>query len=431
MKNIFSSLLSVFILIAFQSCDKDMGDQSSSVVTQSRLTAPANNAVFTLNPNLYDDIAVVVKWTSTDFGYSASVKYVLEIIKATDNFDAAGVTAQVIPLGTFHENSNAIREYGISTTVLNAKLKNLGIAFGTTSNFKMRVFGQPSAQMVSSANGLKSYSQENTFTCNVYDPIDESPKIYVAGNFGAASTFADWSVDLLGTSNSPLIYSARKDGVYEGFVYMNNPSPQFKFANPSTTSLNIYGVGSTPFTATIVDGVTTTGTTPTPLGSAPGSLLASTVLSTGNVITTGTQGAGTYFIKADLNATQNKYFVVKRVVQIQGPTVGNSAKALVYDTNPSSPYYRMYVGNNINLIAGTGYIEFRNFSNGSDARQERMTLDYLPPASSNLVPTTGAGSLVKNKMKIGSGNFNINVPGVYTVVLDLRNSANYNLRIIN
>lgn len=428
MKKIILSVIFVAtLLVSLISCDKDINDNpNASVLGTTKLLSPTNGATIILNPNTFRAVAMTVKWTSADFGYSASVKYVLEIVKATDNF----VSPQVIPLATYNENTNSTYESAITTTILNGKLKAIGATLGTSTSFKMRVYAQPSGQLDTSENGLRAYSQEVTFTCNVYDPIDETPKLYVMGNFGAASTFADWDINLTGTSNSPLIYSPLKDGVYEGFVYMNVAAPQFKFANPTATDLDIKGL-KTQYTQTAISGVSLISTNYFPLGNNnnAGEILSTTDISTGNVITpvSSSTGIGTYFIKTDW--TNNKYIIVKRRIGIGKSNT--PIRYFTFDSNPASPYYRLYTLSTT-LNAGDHWIELRPptaiVASGAADKLERMGIDSN---SSDLVVTPNASSNIKNKLKFtGASNFKVLVPGSYTVVLDLNNSANYNLRII-
>jgi hypothetical protein len=353
-----------------------------------------------LNPNNFSATALTVRWTSANFGYSASVKYVLQIISAADNFDSPTVTPQVIPLDTYNEYTNSTYEKAITTTTLNGKLKALGVTIGAVSNFKMRVYAQPTNQLDTSVNGLREYSQVVAFTSNVYDPIDEAPKLYVIGNFGVTSTFANWDINLNGTSNSPLIYSPLKDGVYEGFVYMNIATPQFKFANPTATNLDIKGL-KTQYTQTSMSSVNLT----TPLGNFPGEIMASADVSTSNIITpvAAATGAGTYFIKADW--VNNKYTVIKRLISLKG-----------------------IMTSQVILSAGTGFIQLKDNSSALADKIERFGIDNNSP---DLQISPDALSSIKNKMKLGGQTqFKLLAPGNYRVVLDIRNSANYNLRFI-
>ncbi len=408
MKKILLNTVFILSLIMLQSCDKEFSNPSASLKIDSKIIAPTDGTAVTLNANLFTEPAMTVKWSSSDFGYSASVIYMLQIVKTSDNFDAP----QVIPLGTFNENSNTVHETTFSASVLNGKLIAAGTTIGDSGSFKMRVFGQPSAQLATSSNGVKTYSQEVTFTSNTYDPIAETPKIFVVGNFGAASTYADWDVNLTGTSNSPLLFSPAKDEKYSGFVWMNINDPQFKLANPKDTNLNLYGLG----------------------GSA-GSLVNITSLTAPNNITVpyiasqpATSGPGTYYITANLNSASeaNKFTIIKRRFALRGGATGNTVKYLDFDSNPASPYYRMYTNTNVSLVQGLMKIQLKDgalYSPGSSP-------DFFGfDNSSALVTSPNVNAQVKNKIKVGGGAFTI-AAGNYTVVLDVRNSAIYNLRLI-
>lgn len=397
MKKIFINIiLIVGTLFSTVSCEKDFINPTASIVTGSTLVAPAEGATFNLNPGASTATAMTVKWSSVDFGYLASVKYVLQIVKSTDNFN----NPQLITLGTFNENTNSVHELAITTKEINLILYNLEAPLGVTSSFKMRVYAQPAGQLDTSENGVRSYSAETTFKSNVYDPIDELPRIYCYGNFGAASSFADWDINTNGTSNSPPLYSPAKDGKYSGFVFMNVASPLFKFANPTSTDLNIKG-----------------------LGASAGTLLSSTDVSTGNVISAPAPlGDFTYFVTADWNS--NTYTIIKRKLALRGTMTSNIPVYLTYIVDAASPYYRMYVATNVSLIANaSGYIQLKD----SSTLVDRMGIDNT---NTVLQVSPNSSSRIKNKMKTGSSSFTVSTAGVYTVVLNLKNSGDYNLRVI-
>jgi hypothetical protein len=422
-KLLFSFIIAAGIIGGLVSCDKDMNNPNASIIGSFNIITPNTGTSLTLNPNNFNATALTVQWTSANFGYSASVKYVLQIISSADHFDTPTVVPQVIPLDTYNEYTNSTYEKAISTTILNGKLKAIGVTIGVVSSFKMRVYAQPSSQLDSSVNGLREYSQEVAFTSNVYDPIDEAPKLYVIGNFGSTSTFANWDINMNGTSNSPLIYSPLKDGVYEGFVYMNVASPQFKFANPTATTLDIKGL-KTQYTQTTMASVSLT----TPLGNFAGEIMTSADVSTSNIITpvAALTGAGTYFIKADW--VNNKYTAIKRLISLKGIMTSQVNKYFTYDTDPTSPTYRMFTIDNVTLSAGTGYIQLKDNSSALADKVERFGIDNNVP---DLQISPDALSSIKNKMKLGGqSQFKLLTPGNYKVVLDLRNSANYNLRFV-
>ena len=407
MKKIILNIIFIAIaILSVVSCTKDETKSTATLITDTKLVNPVASDNIITNPNVSGDTAITVKWTSADFGYSASVVYVLQIVNSTDSFSTS---PQSITIGTFNENSNATHAFALSNTVLNTKLyKLLGNTVSNSSSFKMRVFGQPVNQLAAAANAIKTYSQEVVFTSNVYDPILETPKIYVFGNFGAASTYADWDINMDGTSNSPLIYAPASNEKYSGFIYMNVASPLFKFAKPTATDLNIKGFATSP------------------VGTSDGTIVSSTDISTGNVISAPVSSTTkTYYVTADW--TNNKYNITSRKLSIRGTAVGGAsvAKSLDYVTDPTSPYYRMYVNTNVTLSLGSAYIQLKD---NSIFAADRMGID---PNNTYLQISPNSSSSLNNKMVYGASTpMNVTVSGSYTIVLDLRNSAVYNLRAI-
>ncbi len=421
MKKLITSLgLLTFMLITTLSCTNNLTEIGLPTSVSMDFMAPNNGVNLVLNPNRYNLPATTLKWSAANFGYVAEVVYTLQIVKANENFiDNPPAT---ISIGNYSESVATSREFELKNTKLNLVLNSYESVAGqniydTPIAYKMRIMAQPAAQVSSSTVQKTAYSQEVTFTATTYNPIDETPKIYVTGNFGSNSTFADWDININGTSNSPLLYSPAKDGKYSGFIYMNVASPQFKLANPDETSLNIKGVG-TPYTSDKIDLDATI---------APGTLVNSTDISTGNVITPSiTTTAGTYYVYADW--TNNKYKIAKRLISLKGPTTQNIVKYLNFVADNTSPYYRMYVATNVTLYAGSGYIQVKDNSSGSADKLERFGIDNT---NTNLLVSPDATSSIKNKLKLGGQTqFNVNTPGTYTIVLDLRNSAIYSLRII-
>jgi hypothetical protein len=285
----------------------------------------------------------------------------------------------------------------------------------------MKIVGSPDVQLTDPTdpaaypNALFANSQEITFSASIYDKFDETVKIYVPGNFGSTSTYADWNVNLAGTSNSPVIYTPLNDGKYSGFVWMNNATPQFKFANPDATNLNLKGFNE--------------------LASNAAGLMIGTIkdvsdindpsniaVNAGNANFT---GAGTYYITTDL--IQNTYSIIKRKFSVTGQATGNQPKVLDFVTDPTSPYYRMYINTNVNLAAGFFKISLKT-SGFAAAADNFGTL--TAGVNQVLAITPNSTSTINNKLSIGGGFYNNQNPGNYTVVLDTKNSANYNLRVI-
>ena len=127
-------------------------------------------------------------------------------------------------------------------------------------------------------------------------------------------------------------------------------------------------------------------------------------------------GAGTYFFTVDWAG--NAYTMTKMRVAIIGAATPNGwggPTDLVFDTNPASPYYRMYT---------------KDLALAADEFLVRLKDDW----SVKMGTMSGNGETFvassQNKIKMGGGNMKVPAAGNYKVVLDINNSANYNLRLI-
>jgi hypothetical protein len=408
-----TGILTVLIgLVFIVSCTKDVLDPTASVNNTITITSPNNNFNLDLNPNRYNSTALTLQWTSADFGYNASVEYLIQFALASDNFGAvtnASNLTNSTSAGAF-SSSLPLVSYELTNKRLNDLFKAITVATGPSFNFKLRVVARPKDQQSTpSSDGLFAYSQEVFFTSNVYDPLLETPKIYVIGNFGAASTYSSWDINLLGTSNSPKIFSPNKDNIYTGFVYTDSSAPRFKLANPTDTDLNVYGK--------ITDQVGVVPPLPGTTTSNPGTLDFTTDVSTTGLITPPVATAGTYFLTVDLK--KKEYFVDKRTINVRGAGAVSLNKNLDFETNPASPYYRMYTADV--FINNPGFINI--FTRGNTAPQNFSIGAEVP---NSIVPADGT----KTKMKVGGEKFQITSTGNFKLVLDLQNSAYYTLRLI-
>lgn len=379
MKKIFLSLILLTgIASSLVSCTNENQDPVASVIQNIILSTPAGADYVLTAPKAADDVATI-KWSSADFGYSASVTYSLQVVKATADFSEP----QSFVLGSFNDSSKSNHEKTLTQRQLNSMLLGAGGAIGASGSFKMRVVGMPSTQLESSANGVKSISQEIAFTGNPFDTFDEFDRIYVPGNYGGSSTFADWAPD-----NAPRLFSANNNGKYEGFVWMNNASPAFKFTPGPAWSGDKGDLTENPNTFTTLGGKDIK-----PV-----------------------DGAGTYFFTVDWLA--NTYTIAKVRVAIIGAATPNgwdNPTDLVFDTNPASPYYRMYTKDLV-LKADEFLVRLKD--------DWSIKMGTMSGNVETLVATS------QNKIKLNGGNMKVPAAGNYKVVLDLNNSANYSLKLI-
>ena len=381
MKKIYLSLILVAgILSSLVSCSDDLLDPVAAKGDAIVLSAPTGGT-YALSASTASATAFTVKWTSSTFGYSAAARYTLQVIKSTGNFATPGT----FPLGDFAVNASVNLEKAITNRQLNAALLGAGGPIGTSQTYKLRVVGSPLNQSSSTVDAYTVVSNEITITATAFDTYDEFSRIYVPGNYQGASGYgSDWSP---GDAAVAKLFSAGNNGIYEGFVWFANATPEFKFSPvPSWNGDR---------------------------GESNGSGAFSGVLG-GNNIKPST--GGTYFFT--VNWAAGTYTMDQRQVSIIGAATPNGWDAgtpLTFDTNPSSPYYQMYTAN-LTLAADNFLIRLKD-----DWSVKMGTV------SGNLENVTTGGQY---KIKLGGGDMKVPTAGNYKVVLDIRNSANYNLRLM-
>lgn len=374
-----------FLAIGVMACSEDTIDPKANDSEVLNLTSPDGGS-YVLQSSAAGDEVFVARWTSADYGYQAAVNYKLQLVKASETFDGANVGSY--DLGNFSSTSGASFEKSITVREFNSLVLGANGSIGSAESYKVRVVASVNGQLISSDNNLtNAVSQEVTLTATAYDTFDEFSRIYVPGNYQGNSGYgSDWSPD---NANVAKLFSKANNGVYEGFVWMDNVTPAFKFTPvPSWTG----DKGEND-----------------PSGAFSG------VLGTASDIKPA-DGAGTYFFT--VNWTALTYTMAKRQVAIIGQATPNgwgSPTYMTFDTNPSSPYYQMYTID-LALAADEFLIRLKD-----DWSEKMGTI------SGNTENTT-TGS--QYKIKIGGGNMKVPAAGNYKVVLDIRNSANYNIRLM-
>ena len=172
---------------------------------------------------------------------------------------------------------------------------------------------------------------------------------------------------------------------------MNVASPAFKFTDDQTWTNDKGDISEAPNTFTTL--VHTNGKDIKPTG-----------------------GAGTYFITVDW--LKNTYSIAPRQVAVIGaatPSGWDAATYLNYETNTASPYFRMYT---IDLTLKADDILVRLADDWS------VKMGSVSGSKETLVVSSA------NKIKLNGGDMTVPAAGNYKIVLDLRNAANYNLRLI-
>lgn len=380
MKNIFFKLLSVLLAAnIFLACSNDDTDPQAAVLAKPEIISPASGGNYVLSGANANDEIFVVEISPANFGFSAATQYMLQVCLATDNFTTIGT----VNLGNFTSPGSGNLIISVKQRDLNTGLLGAGGAIGFNNNYKMRAFAKTTAGNLEAIGDVVI-----TFSATAYDSFDEFPRIYVPGNYQTASAFGtNWT-----PSNAPMLFSANSDGKYEGFVYMNDPNPEFKFTPGPSWTGDKGDVNPSGNTGSL--------TSPGHNIKIPGYV--------GNDNST--------FIEVDWNA--NTYTAAKRQVCIIGSAVGGwgSPTYLTFDTNPSSPHFRKYTAL-VNLTSGG---EFLIRTEDTWASKLGGGLPDSNVYNMNNVSTP-------KKLFRQGGNIKVFQSGSYRVVVDLKNSANYNV----
>lgn len=310
----------------------------------------------------------------------------MQAVKSTDAFTDSSSS---ITLATYNSEVET-NSLAVSQKTLNNLLLSAGANIGITGTFKIRVIGKPSTQSSSSTNGVKAVSNEVTITATPYDTFDEFNRVYVPGNYQAASGYgANWSPDDAAVAK---IFSAGNDGKYAGYVYMNDASPMFKITDGPSWTVN-YGF------------------------QADGDFFVTTNSAT-NTVTQGSgnlkgDGVGTYWLKADLSGSTKTITAQKMDYGLIGQFNGWGSDENL-DFNTSTHKWEKTV------TLATGGLLLR----GNDDWGFKMGAMSSSAADANLVPN------VPIKIKENGSDIQVQVSGSYKVIVDLRNSANYTMMIV-
>jgi len=208
MKKSIISLLAIFGLLVFTSCEDTTGPVMEGAPEAPEIMEPGSGSSFVLNEEDMDEEIEMMEWSSADFGFDAAVEYTIEMDMGGGSFDDPAEIATV-------------RGNTYSPTVgdLNSKLLAEGVPFGIESIVHFRVKGEVNDDV------RPVYSQAVEVGITPYEFEVNYPEIYVPGEYQSSSGYtADWS-----PADAPPLYSINDNDRYEGYVYFANDNQQFKF----------------------------------------------------------------------------------------------------------------------------------------------------------------------------------------------------------
>ncbi len=362
MKNISKTILALFAVFTVACSTDDVQDRPTiQGIDAPVLSAPDDSSVYVLAPENMSQQAERFVWTSANYGGSVAISYEVQMDVADGNFATPAV------LG----GANSANQVSVSVESMNTACLTLGATPFSSSSYDVRV--------KSSASGFDPmYSEKITIIITPY--TTESPKVYAIGNFLNSSGYgADWS-----PAPTLPVLAASGFGLtdFEGYVFMNVASPEFKILPTNTSFDGDYGDD----------------------GSFSGALLqtgeSNIQLSTpGYYKITANTGTLTY------TTTLSNWAITGSATPLSWPagpdgTVGQD-QDMTY--NPTTKKWSISIA-----LSGGNQIKFRS--------NDRWTLNY---------GDTGAdGSLNE-----GGDNINIATSGSYLVELDLSNPRAYTYTI--
>jgi hypothetical protein len=338
-------------LLTLASCEKDE--------TQVVMTAPTGNT--TLKASATDvqmdkdntsTPALTLSWNALDYGYAASPTYIIQFDKKDSAFVhpiTVEVPAQTSKTFTSAELNDVLLRRGMIPNIANSfDVRVLSGLRGTGVDVSKPLLAQqPSAKL--------------TLTATPYG----MSVLYVPGSYQG------WSP---GSALTIGAADASKPKEYEGYIYLDDAAPLFKFTTAPDWAHTSYGVGD-----------------------APGKL--STAANAGNLAIT--TGKGYYRLTADLGAmtwtaTKTEWGIIGDAT----PRGWDASTPLTYDA--ASKTWKA------TMALTAGKFKFR----ANDA----WTLNYGAD--------TAPGAL-----KFNTGDIAGPGPGTYEVVLDLSKPGSYNYKL--
>ena len=172
------------------------------------ITSPATGTSFVLADSTAAQIFKVFEWTAADFGFKAGINYTLELDKAGNNF------ANAVTVGSL----NALSLANITNERINTIMLTKDLPDAEFSNVEFRVV----AKLGSDATLPVLISPTVTLQVRPYTVAINYPQLQVPGSYQTPNA---WDP----TNNNTVIFSARSDDKYEGYIYYSIADAKYKF----------------------------------------------------------------------------------------------------------------------------------------------------------------------------------------------------------
>lgn len=220
MKNIVKSLAILSLFAGLVSCEGEDNLMFSSPEGAFQILSPNTGEGVVLDPATPSNPGLSLTWEDISYGTPTQVTYTVEIDKSGDNFDTPLVL-------TSTTNTFAT----ITSEALNAAAVGAGLTPFTQEGLEIRI-----KSSIGTTGSEPAYSNVVTYLVTTYST--DLPRMYVTGNFGAASGYNnDWTP----SAGVPLAASAFGATNFEGYVYMNVAAPEFKILPTNVSWDGDYG----------------------------------------------------------------------------------------------------------------------------------------------------------------------------------------------
>jgi hypothetical protein len=387
MKNIFKILFATILGVFLSSCDRDDTLAVAELKSNPDIISSLSATSYVINDTNLSNTFETIVFKKANFGVNVETENQLELALAGTSF------AKPINLGVATSDNYVKLTY----QELNNALINLGLVPNTPADVEVRVKSNIKS---GNTNPTYVYSSPISFKVTPFkaNPDDLFPKIYMPGIWDevALGGYAEWD-----ETNSPALYSSKKNNVYAGFQYMAFKSASypldpdngaFKFT-PGASWDNDMGDDHTRTGKLTKDGEW-------------------------NIKVPDYPVANTFFIKVDLaNMTYSLEKANMGIIGEATPNGWNSQVDLAY--NPSTMKFE------IASIALTGGKVFKFRNNDSWSIK-------IQPASGDVTPVSGKEVQVYNSAEgtvKDDPSFICPETGNYKIVLDLHNSGYYSMTI--
>ena len=219
MKKIFKISAIALLLVTSFSCENDE-QVTVQASTDPQLISPVDGSTYELNPANASNEATTLVWNHAKYSVQTEVNYEVQVaLSGTDfaSYEVGGTTTSRFVTWTVE--------------ALNGVMLNLGAVPFEATDIDVKI----KASLGSNAD-LVSYSNVITLTVTPY--TTDLPKIYVVGSFLNASGYgSDWTP----ANAVPIAASDFGKTDFEGYVYMNGASNEFKFLPTNTSFDGDYG----------------------------------------------------------------------------------------------------------------------------------------------------------------------------------------------